>query len=80
MSTFCQKMKQKIRQLASQGKLSLSRGCSKGKAKVGENVLDLSESYFSAGCRKDSSGMITAVRECMINECFLCRISVRLLR
>ena len=67
MSSFCQKMKQRIRQLARQGKLSLSRVCSKRKEKGGKNVLDLGEGYFSAGCRKDSSGTITAMREFMIN-------------
>ena len=68
MSSFCQKMKQKIRQLASQDKLSLSRGCSKRKEKGGKNVLDLGERYFSAGCRRHSSGTITAVREYIINS------------
>ena len=52
-SSFCERMKQKLHQLAKMGKLSLSRGCLKGKNKE-ENVLDLGKGYFSAGCRKAS--------------------------
>ena len=58
MSSYCQKFKQKIRQLAHQGKLSLSNGCSKRKGRLGQSVLDLGKGYFSAGCRKDTSGTI----------------------
>ena len=52
-SSFCDKMKQKIHQLANMGKLSLSED--NNREKVGQNVqLDLGKGSFSAGCRKVS--------------------------
>ena len=49
-SSFCEKMKRKLHQLANVGKLSLSEDNNREKA--GQNVLDLGKGSFSAGCRK----------------------------
>ena len=67
-SSFCEKMKQKLHQLARMSKLSLSYGCL-----IEQNVLDLGRGFFSAGCRK-ATGVLQVSKHASIIKLFFMQI------